>query len=70
MVGGGWQWLAVGGWRLAVGCRWRLAAVGDCRLAIGGWWSLGVVLNKKGIWFPKDPPGFPGSLPSGCQHQK
>ena len=50
MVGGSWQWLAVGrwsplevggGWPLAVGGRWRLVAV-------GGWRSLGSVLEKKG----------------------
>ena len=40
MVGGGWQWLAVGSWSsLAVG-GWRLVAV-----AVGGWWSLGAVLT-------------------------
>jgi hypothetical protein len=30
-----WEWLEVGGWRLAIG-DWRLA-IGDWRLAIGGW---------------------------------
>ena len=30
MVGGGWQLVAVGGWRrLAVGGGWQLVAVGD-----------------------------------------
>ena len=37
MVGGGWQWLAVGGW-------WRLVVVGGgWWLVIGGWWRLAVV---------------------------
>ena len=35
-------WLAVGGWRLAVGGWWRLAVGGGWRLAVGGWWQLAV----------------------------
>ena len=59
MVGGGWQWLAVGGWSplavgggwwwLVVGVWWRLAVDGSWRLAVGGplGRSLRAVLSKK-----------------------
>ena len=59
MVGGSWQWLAVGcwsplavgggWWRLVVGGWWRLAVDGSWRLAVGGPMrrSLRAVLNKK-----------------------
>ena len=71
VAAGGQHLVAAGGWRLAVG-GWRLAVGGGKRLtAVGGWWlvvggplgrSLRAVLNKKKIFFSKNPPGWASQI--------